>query len=36
MTALEKQMPPVQFVETNGVRLAYYEVGPRTGVPVVF
>lgn len=36
MTALEKQMPPVKYVETNGVRLAYYEVGPRTGIPVVF
>ena len=36
MTVLEKQMPPVKYAETNGVRLAYYEVGPRTGVPVVF
>jgi pimeloyl-ACP methyl ester carboxylesterase len=29
-------MPPVQHIETNGVRLAYYEVGPRAGVPVIF
>jgi pimeloyl-ACP methyl ester carboxylesterase len=36
MSALEAQMPPVQYVETNGVRLAYYEVGDRTGVPVIF
>ena len=36
MSAIETLMPPVQFVETNGVRLAYYEVGPRTGVPVIF
>jgi pimeloyl-ACP methyl ester carboxylesterase len=28
-------MPPVQFAEVNGVRLAYYEAGPRTGIPVV-
>jgi len=36
MSALESQMPPVKFAETNGVRLAYYEVGPRKGVPVIF
>jgi len=29
-------MPPVAFAETNGVRMAYYEVGPREGVPVIF
>jgi pimeloyl-ACP methyl ester carboxylesterase len=28
-------MPPVQFAEVNGVRLAYYEVGPRTGTPII-
>ena len=34
--ALAAQMPPVQYVETNGVRLAYYEAGPRQGVPIIF
>ena len=29
-------MPPVAYAETNDVRLAYYEVGPREGVPVIF
>jgi len=35
MSALETQMPPVQFADINGVRLAYYEAGPRGGVPVI-
>ncbi len=34
--ALTSMMPPVQYVETNGVRLAYYEAGPREGVPIIF
>ncbi|MDR3506454.1 MAG: alpha/beta hydrolase [Caulobacteraceae bacterium] len=29
-------MPPVQYANTNGIRMAYYEVGPRQGVPVIF
>lgn len=29
-------MPPVQYVHTNGVRLAFYESGPRKGIPVIF
>jgi pimeloyl-ACP methyl ester carboxylesterase len=29
-------MPPVAFADTNGVRIAYYETGPREGVPVIF
>jgi pimeloyl-ACP methyl ester carboxylesterase len=29
-------MPPVQYADVNGVRMAYYETGPRQGVPVVF
>jgi pimeloyl-ACP methyl ester carboxylesterase len=33
---LARQMPPVQYANTNGIRMAYYEVGPREGVPVVF
>jgi pimeloyl-ACP methyl ester carboxylesterase len=34
---LARQMPPVQYAQTNGVRMAYYEVGPRgEGVPVIF
>jgi len=34
--ALATQMPPVQYVDTNGIRMAYYEAGPRGGVPIVF
>ena len=35
--ALAEAMPPVQFVQTNGIRMAYYEVGPKgEGVPVIF
>ena len=36
LTALESQMPPVAFAAANGVRMAYYETGPREGVPVIF
>ena len=28
-------MPPVQYADVNGVRMAYYEAGPRKGVPIV-
>jgi pimeloyl-ACP methyl ester carboxylesterase len=35
MTALETMMPPVQFADVNGVRLAYYEAGPRRGIPIL-
>lgn len=28
-------MPPARFIETNGVRLAVHEAGPRVGPPVV-
>ena len=28
-------MPPVNFAEINGVRLAYYEAGPKTGNPII-
>src|SRR3984885_11703590 len=34
--ALEAPMPPVQYCETNGIRMAYYEAGPRGGVPIAF
>ena len=34
--ALASQMPPVQYVDTNGIRMAYYEAGPRGGIPIVF
>ena len=34
--ALDRQMPPVKTAAVNGVELAYYEVGPRQGVPVIF
>src|SRR5580698_9744140 len=36
MSALETMMPTPQFADLGDVRLAYYEAGPRTGVPVVF
>jgi pimeloyl-ACP methyl ester carboxylesterase len=36
MSILERQMPPVTYAAANGVRMAYYEVGPRIGVPVIF
>lgn len=35
MSALETMMPPVQRAAVNGVELAYYEAGPRQGVPIV-
>ena len=36
MSALETMMPPVQYADLGEVRLAYYEAGPKRGVPVVF
>lgn len=36
MSAREQMMPPVQYADVNGVRMAYYEAGPRGGTPVVF
>lgn len=33
---LARQMPPVKYADTNGIRMGYYEVGKREGVPVVF
>ncbi|HLZ76776.1 alpha/beta hydrolase [Phenylobacterium sp.] len=35
MSALESQMPPVKRAQVNGIEMAYYEVGPRQGVPIV-
>ena len=35
-TALDRQMPPVKHAPVNGIDMAYYEVGPREGVPIVF
>ncbi|WP_296595261.1 alpha/beta hydrolase [Phenylobacterium sp.] len=35
MSALETMMPPVKRAAVNGVEIAYYEAGPRTGVPIV-
>jgi pimeloyl-ACP methyl ester carboxylesterase len=26
-------MPPLQFAQTNGIRMGYYEVGPKTDAP---
>jgi pimeloyl-ACP methyl ester carboxylesterase len=36
MPALDSQMPKVAYADLPDVRLAYYEAGPRKGVPVVF
>ncbi len=36
MSALVQQMPSVKHAPVNGIDMAYYEVGPREGVPVVF
>src|SRR5438552_8510714 len=36
MSALDRQMPPVKYADLPEVRMAYYEVGPREGVPVIF
>ncbi len=35
MSALETMMPSVQRAAVNGVEIAYYEAGPREGVPVI-
>lgn len=35
MSELEKQMPPVKRAQLNGIEMAYYEAGPRKGVPVI-
>ncbi|MGZ3404388.1 MAG: alpha/beta fold hydrolase [Phenylobacterium sp.] len=35
MSALETQMPPVKRAQMNGIEMAYYEAGPREGVPIV-
>jgi pimeloyl-ACP methyl ester carboxylesterase len=35
MSALESQMPPVKRARVNGIEMAYYEAGPRQGVPIV-
>src|SRR4051794_13544411 len=32
---METMMPPAQRAAVNGIELAYYEAGPREGVPVV-
>ena len=29
------EMPPLQFAETNGIRMGYYEAGPNTDTPPV-
>src|SRR5260370_8107082 len=29
------EMPPLQFAQTNGVRMGYYEAGPKTDTPPV-
>jgi pimeloyl-ACP methyl ester carboxylesterase len=36
MSALARQMPPVKHAPVNGIDMAYYEVGPREGVPIIF
>ena len=29
------EMPPLQFAEINGIRMGYYEAGPKTDTPPV-
>ena len=29
------EMPPLQFAETNGIRMGFYEAGPKTDTPPV-
>ena len=36
MPAPDPMMPPTQRAQINGLDMAYYEVGPRKGVPVIF
>lgn len=36
MSSLAAQMPPVKYASVNGIQMAYYEVGPRKGVPLIF
>ena len=37
MSTLDRLMPPVSYADVNGIRMAYYEVGPRgQGTPIVF
>ena len=35
MGPMETMMPPAQRAAVNGIELAYYEAGPREGVPIV-
>ncbi len=35
MERLAREMPPVQYASLNGLDMAYYEAGPRKGVPVI-
>jgi len=35
MSTLETMMPPVKRATVNGIELAWYEAGPREGVPIV-
>lgn len=35
MSSLAAQMPPVKYAPVNGIQMAYYEVGPRKGVPLI-
>lgn len=37
MSAIDTMMPPVQYADVNGIRMAYYEAGPEgQDVPLVF
>jgi pimeloyl-ACP methyl ester carboxylesterase len=37
MTDALPMMPPVQYADVNGIRMAYYEAGPKgQGVPIIF
>lgn len=35
MSDLQTAMPPVQYAKVGGIEIAFYEAGPRDGVPIV-
>jgi len=36
VTVKNPGLPQPQYADVNGIRMAYYEAGPRAGVPIVF
>ena len=35
MTHAMIEMPPLQYAQVNGIRMGFYEAGPKTGKPPV-